>query len=432
MIFPVEIWEKILHKTEALSLTRLRSVNGTFNAIITKHLQKSDAWYRQCEKDIPKMYWFLLLENSFHAVTLEKQFKDKKEYDRYDFKIWVTLYRAWTKWKNVQSYDKYITEDFSPIPEHRLSERITCCSTLGELVAVGSSEGYVRVYNLRTHELVFLVDQYDHAESVKLWVQGKNYDNIILIVTSVYKTVRIWDIVQQNTLISKRPGLVMCAGHSYYCIGLQGKTILARNVASEKNFSVTLVMNYYNSKSNIPTIQCASNNVYPINMTINMNELCCLYNNGLYCEIDLQKVCESNSFYEPQITYLGAPKNQNIRSYHLFNPHVAFCITDRGHLGISVYKSEWQMYNVFPFLEGSISAILFHVSLLVIGLDYGTVCLYSVKDPRGLREINFKKSKKISIANEPIVSINILEIYGDQRLLVTTKQTVYNIKLDYE
>lgn len=41
-------------------------------------------------------------------------------------------------------------------------------------MAVGTSEGFVRVYNLITNKLVFFVDQTEPAESVKLWVQGKH------------------------------------------------------------------------------------------------------------------------------------------------------------------------------------------------------------------------------------------------------------------
>ena len=48
---------------------------------------------------------------------------------------------------------------------------------------------------------------------------------------------------------------------------------------------------------------------------------------------------------------------------------------ERGNLGISVHKSKWQMYNVFPFLEGIVTAILYYVRILVIGLDSGKLFL---------------------------------------------------------
>lgn len=61
----------------------------------------------------------------------------------------------------------------------------------------------------------------------------------------------------------------------------------------------------------------------------------------------------------------------------------------------------------------------------------GDVCLFYVENESALRTINFKskKSKRIHIASEPIVSINIMEISADQRLLVATKSTIYHIKL---
>lgn len=41
MMFPVEIWEKIIAHVDAPTLTRLRTVNSIWNAIITKYLKVS-------------------------------------------------------------------------------------------------------------------------------------------------------------------------------------------------------------------------------------------------------------------------------------------------------------------------------------------------------------------------------------------------------
>ena len=62
----------------------------------------------------------------------------------------------------------------------------------------------------------------------------------------------------------------------------------------------------------------------------------------------------------------------------------------------------------------------------------GDICLFSIENESSLKTIDFKskKSKRIHISSEPIVSVNIMEISGDQRLLVATKSTVYHIKFD--
>jgi hypothetical protein len=120
------------------------------------------------------------------------------------------------------------------------------------------------------------------------------------------------------------------------------------------------------------------------------------------------------------------------------------------------------MYNVFPIFESIVTAIHFAVRVLIIGLDcgkyffvyiidqsidfifklissslkinyfLGDVFLFSVENEAALNKIDFKtkNSKRIHIDCEPIVSVNIMEISGDQRLLVATKYTIYHMKLD--
>ncbi|XP_003426034.1 uncharacterized protein LOC100680157 [Nasonia vitripennis] len=421
-MFPPEIWEKILGYTEAASLIRLKTVCCMWNEIITKHLQESNAWYRQCKNDIPEKYWLMLLENSLHSTTLlrhEKSNSDKKT----NYKIWLTMYRAWIKWCNVQNFNMHTFHEFKPIPDHRPSERITCCTVLGELAAVGSTEGYIRIYNLRTNQLVFRVDQYEQVKDVKLCVQGKKHDKIVLIATSICNKSRVWDITSQRSLLL-RSGDVICAGYGYYCTTLYNDKIIVYDATTEDCYPTRLFIQDLNNRK-------LSSTKY-VNMIINRNELCFLTDNGLYCQLDLKDISQLSTFlYTPDVKSIGVPKNQKVRQYYLFNPCVAFCVTERGHLGISVYKTKWQMYNTFPFLEGSVTAILFHVRILVIGLDSGDVCLFYVENESALRTINFKskKSKRIHVASEPIVSVNIMEILGDQRLLVATKSTIYHIKL---
>lgn len=159
-MFPVEIWEKILKEVDASSLTCLRTVSRTWNDIIGRILevkvldvlhdiiefdnfqeiypnifelfQESDAWCRQCEKKIPQKYWFILLENSFYSSKLYKRTNSDYQSERKQSKLWMTMYRAWIKWKNVQDFNVFTTDEFTPIPDHRLpSERLTCCSVLG-------------------------------------------------------------------------------------------------------------------------------------------------------------------------------------------------------------------------------------------------------------------------------------------------------------
>ncbi|XP_058810843.1 uncharacterized protein LOC131675746 [Phymastichus coffea] len=429
-MFPVEIWEKILKNIDAGDLIRLKTVNSVWNAIISKYLQESDAWFKQCSKDVPQKYWLSLLENSLYLTTLlhkHKNLNDKSEYLNY--KVWMIIYRAWVKWSNIESCNANIIDIFYPMPEHRPSEHITCCSTLGELVVIGSTEGYIRIFNLCSNKLVFRIDQYVKVLDVKLCLQGKNNDKIILIATSVTNKSTVWDITSQTNLMTMT-GDVICAGYGYYCTTLCYDKILVHDAVNENSFPIRLFIKDYNMKPNK-----RYSNTRPImkyvDMAINEQQLCFLSDTGLYCELNLQDISQSSkTLYTPNVTYIGIPKNHKIYRYYLFSQHVSFCITDRGYLGVSIHKKRWQMYNVYPFLEGKVTALTFHVRVLVFGLDSGDVCLFFAENILSLQALDFKsqKFKRIHVASEPIVCVNIMEIKGDQRLLVATKNTVYHIK----
>ncbi|KAJ8676230.1 hypothetical protein QAD02_012016 [Eretmocerus hayati] len=424
-MFPTEVWEKILVHVDAASLVRLRTVSTTWNAIIAKHLRESCAWYKLCKSTIPEKYWLILLENSLHSTKLHRQASIHDEEGKFDNDIWITLYRAWIKWQNVEHFKKCTVHEFHPIPKHRPTERITCCTVLGELAAIGTSEGHLQVFNLRTNHLVFRCDQCEQVCDVKLCIQGKNNRKIILIATLLYNKSVVWNITDQKQLL-KRSGDTICSGHGYYCSSLQHDKILVQNAVTGSCAPVRLfVKNFINAK-----------NVKYSSMVITSDHhLCVLSNNGYYCIMDLEEALHSahSTLYMPDVKYIGTPKLGHVRQYCLFNPFVAFCTTENGYLGVSVHCSKWRMYNVFPFFFSAVTAIFFHVRVLVLGLDCGDVHIFFVENEMELKNLDLKseKSRKIHVASEPIVAVNITEVSGEQKLLVATKSFLSHIELDY-
>jgi hypothetical protein len=85
----------------------------------------------QCKNDIPEKYWLVLLENSFHLTSLYHQGKINDKAERYNYKVWLTMYKAWLKWQNVQNLIINTVYELKIIPKHRISEHITCCAVLG-------------------------------------------------------------------------------------------------------------------------------------------------------------------------------------------------------------------------------------------------------------------------------------------------------------
>lgn len=79
----------IFQQLEATTLLCLH----TFNAIIRNYLERSDARYKQCVKDIPRKHWYTLFENSLELIKIILPLIQSEEYDRYDHKTWITLYK---------------------------------------------------------------------------------------------------------------------------------------------------------------------------------------------------------------------------------------------------------------------------------------------------------------------------------------------------
>lgn len=161
--------------------------------------------------------------------------------NKLNHKIWITLYRSWVKWCDVRRSKSDIVKCCEPIPKNGNPEHITCLAVLGELFAVGSSEGFIRLFNMRSRKLVFRADQYELVKDIKLIIQGKNYDKTTLLATSVFGKTRAWDVTSQRNLFHVL-GDTLCAGYGYYGIISMNNKLYICDAMTETNYQVELLM----------------------------------------------------------------------------------------------------------------------------------------------------------------------------------------------
>ncbi|KAL7303099.1 hypothetical protein TKK_0004312 [Trichogramma kaykai] len=423
-MFPVELWEQILANVDAKSLMRLKTVSKTWKLIIARHLQTSDAWYLQCVNSIPKHYWYILLEDSvLFPLIYDPDYKENyNETRKFESKIWVTIYKAWITWEDVEKLQVDTIKVLPAIPENRPQERITNIAVLGELVAVGSNDGFINVYNIENDRLMHKFDQVEEVTALKLTKTGEQFNKTIVLSSSLSRKNRMW-IFKEKKPITRASGTVICSGYGYYCA----------------NTEVPYKFHLYNTKNqkqcNFSLMDARSGLGQTAVMNIYRHFLCLWTEEGIYVEIDLRKIGpKSNEQVEPEFCKrIGTPEaSEYVRNYYLFNPRVILCVTEYGKLGISVNRSKWKLSNPFPFLGGVVTAVHYHVKVLIIGLDSGDVYLYPMKNEKSLLTFSFlnSKFKKLQITSEPIVSVNVTEVFGDQRLIVATKNSIFSVKFN--
>lgn len=123
------------------------------------------------------------------------------------------------------------------------------------------------------------------------------------------------------------------------------------------------------------------------------------------------------------------PPEQRIRRYYMFRQEVAICITEFGYLGLSINGEPWKMHNLIPTLHGVPTSALFFVCLLVIGLDSGLLYIRNI-DIDHLDNIKFDSisSRCIRLDTKAIVSLDIMDYYGQQYLIAASNTTVHILK----
>ncbi|CAL7952120.1 unnamed protein product [Xylocopa violacea] len=389
MTFPLEIWEHIFTYTDPITLINLKTVCKCWNEIIDKLLMQTDLWYNLCKNEIPKHYWTTLCE-TLSPSKLYTNFHEKN-----DAKFWMAMYKLWIKCENITKCDTQIS-CIEPELEGSFSEHITCTDISGSLLAVGTSEGFIYFYDTcylhtRTKHIV------DHMEYIKTVQFCRNETNIICISCSINNHVSFWDM---NTLkeIDKTHGKLICTSYSYCYIATNNMLRVEK---------LREIVTYDIGSDNIIAI-CADNNK------------ALFYTEGgsrVHLNVDMGNRDHTCTRIQPL--------NIRIRRYSTFNPGIVTCITEHGYLGF-LQGEEWKVYNMFPILHGTPTAVLIYAHILILGLDSGNVHIYYIDD---FRSINFHSisSKKLTLDTSAVISLNIM-VNVAEYLIVAYSKKIHTVK----
>ncbi|XP_054003927.1 uncharacterized protein LOC128889891 [Hylaeus anthracinus] len=390
MYFPLEIWEHIFLYADPVVLTNLKTVCKDWNEIIAKILKDNDHWHKLCKKEIPNHLWSTLCE------TLNPK-KFYNEFDgKHDAMMWMAMYKLWFKSKNVVQWStqsKYI----EPLLKQSPVESITCMDTSGNLLAVGTSEGYIYFYNIsRLYEgSIYTADHMEYVHSVQFI---RDETNIVCISCSINNHISFWD-VKSKKLIGKTRGELICTSYSY-CY-----TAMHNAIVTEGSIPRTV---YEFNTNKIIAVGADNNKVH------------------FYTEEGHFVHLKLDTGKEIYVTWTCVPlPNIKVRRYYIFKPHMAVCITENGYIGF-LHDKEWKLHNLFPILHGTPTTVLVYAHLLIVGLNSGNVHVYYIKD---FETINFNTmdSKKLTFDTTAVISLNIM-VHIEEFLIVSYGTKIYITK----
>ncbi|KAK1128762.1 hypothetical protein K0M31_019913 [Melipona bicolor] len=389
MIFPPEIWERIFLYIDPLTLINMRITCKYWKNIIDQILQRSTLWYKLCKNEIPENLWSTLCE----TLNSKKFYTDFHE--RHDAKFWLAMYKLWIKCKTMTKCDTQ--SECVDLPIETSLEYITCIDTSENLIAIGSSEGYIYFYNTPDPQISECsVDHMEFVQSVKII---RDETNVICVSCSINNHISFWD-VNSLKLVNGTRGKLICTSYSYCYIALRNIISIEGGIPRrtyEFNTDNVLAIG-----ANYDRVLFYTESGYFVNLSLEGNENDCIY------------------------TY-ARPPNIRIRQYHVFKPNIVTCITDYGYVGFLVQGQKWKIYNVFSTLYGTPTAILVYGHILILGLDTGYIHIFYVND---FRKINFETitSKKLYYNRSSVISLNIMVNAEEYYLIVGYSKRLYYVK----
>ncbi|KZC10240.1 PREDICTED: uncharacterized protein LOC107188316 [Dufourea novaeangliae] len=393
MYFPPEIWDHIFLYADPVTLTNLKTVCQHWNKSIDKILKQNDHWYRKCKTEIPEYFW------STFCKTLNPKKYYTKFHEKHDAEMWMALYKLWITCKNTMNWN---TENvcIEPLRRQHHAGQITCVETSGNLIAIGTSEGYIYFYDMCALQKgpVYVADHMEYINTVQFITDETS---IICVSRSVNGHISFWD-VRLKKLIEKARGDLICTSYSYCYTAAYNRIVIEGSIPRT-------------------VYEFDTDNIIAIGAD---NEEVLFYTQeGHFVHLSLNT---------PSGNYLNwtsiKPPNIKIRHYYIFKPDAVVCITDNGYLGFLVKGKEWIVHNLFPILHGTPTTVLVYANVLIVGLDCGNVHVYYIND---FETINFNtiSSKKFTLDYTAVISLNIL-VQVEAYLIISYIKKVCIVKLN--
>ncbi|XP_017883730.1 uncharacterized protein LOC108627151 [Ceratina calcarata] len=398
MFFPWEIWDNIFIHADPVTLTNLKTVCKYWNETISNVLKISTSWHKLCKSEIPEQFWTTLCETINPSKFHSNIHASNAEY-------WMLMYKLWMKCKNMTKCSSQVNS--LELMKSHLSEHISCVTTSGNLIAVGTSEGFIHFYDMSDLSASKrYVDHVAYLKSINFFSDDKSFTCICRCIND---NISVWDMKTLKKINSTRGGLI-CTSYNF-CYTVRQSLVTIEGSVERKSHRF--------GYDKIVAI-CADNNKvifytesgYYVQATFDM-------------KTNENSVSDSVSVNEETCIRTCVHPHIRIRHYYIFRPNIIVCITVDGKLGFSIQGQEWKIYNIFPILHGVPTAVLIYTNLLILGLDSGNVHIFYIKDFATI-EFDKTRSKTLILESTGVVSLNIM-VYTELCLIVGYHTKIYVI-----
>ncbi|XP_019877197.1 uncharacterized protein LOC109605070 [Aethina tumida] len=407
-VLPVEIIELILMKCDGKTLLNCRHIDDKTAEIVDYLSQKTQIWKWCCNEDIPKN----------EMVDYCRRYTGGYQ----DYRKWLHIYQNWYAWHNPSD----ITCKMKGTPVE--ISRISCLAVLGNLVAVGSEDGRLKVY--RDHWQLLHSSRHFSVRIIGvefLCRDDKNLDevNILIAFSKGFKVMALTGPDERTIYGSKSYSVFQ----DHICYETEGgRTTISKIQSLDEEIDEKVL---WFSRIYSPTrIVCQKMWNGVCTFLINDRIKYVRYENPEITpmealtertSVDFNFTLRDNS-YKTQIrkilrdeAIVSTYKNDS----HHKSEYIEFCLLNETN-GYST-----KLFNSSEIFNSSISCIHLYGNTLILGVDIGNIYIYHVGSWKNLNLRDY--DRKIIVGRHPIMAIDVKETESERIFYIASKFCVHEL-----
>ncbi|KAK0094607.1 hypothetical protein PV326_010462 [Microctonus aethiopoides] len=425
-VFPPEIWEMIFKKiNNPVKLMNYQRVCKDWFKIIERILENHNKWMEICISHLSVEFIWRCIGKRFST----KIFKKDNLYEsclKLKPTIWRDIYSLYRKWQRTVDVTHSI-DSIKKFPSSLDYEKISCIATWDDILAVGSSEGFIyfcKIYDLKN--IFYIADHKNYVKQIEFWCPDKQ---LMLISTCTDARLKFWNILERQEIETNEYFayiISISTDHHCYC-EYRG-----------------IITNYISNSWNIN-----KDSEYELNLHWNQSVISLYSNKNAVC----LSISSGKTIMECTIMTTSANKHDNsiiflnhstivaqsdvpfrfmsMNQFYRWDDQLAIGLSDKFIAMNKIGTDDtWITYNVFEYLHGIVTSVIFHINILILGLDSGALHIFRANHEDKLQNLCFKtcRSKKIILDNEPIIKINITETQNEPFIIAVTERNIHIIR----
>ncbi|XP_071440246.1 uncharacterized protein [Hetaerina americana] len=414
---PYEMIEHIVNFMDGRSLIRAKSVCTRWNEVATLFDKKNDHWKNICFEEISRC---VLLE-----LTVKKYPFWRPRSKSNEQLNWKDVYLTWLHWRALSNSVYYI----DVISDHK-SGCITCLKLIGNSIVVGMGNGEIKSWKAGGREPYLVSRHHSRVNCLEVMsiLDKRRGDGInqldYILSTSNDKIVKISYLIDEGM-----PPNYFDVYHHQHCITMVRAQQSYFTTLDESGTIAVFVVSGPSFDDDMPQITGMTKDGTILSADF--------FKDGKRMRVESTPengtvhvtVVQNSSAYANKVNQY---KEIEIMQYYHWRGDIFMWITDDHNMLISLNGNEYYEYNIERILNTYPTTALLYGNMLILGLESGAIVMYYVETAEDLVHLNLRAHHWLhDIANDPIITIDILETSAGPVLAVLSHTNVYLIEWSF-